>query len=786
MTSRIGIREAVLTRLWIAFPVGGIVPLVAYFTVLDRGGQDLIYNLFGLGSTAAIFLGVLLWRPAHPAGWLTIGAGVALECAGDIAATLLAGPDGSEPFPSPADALYLGGYILLVVGVVGLAQGGSRARNRAAWVDALIMATVASIFLWILVIRAGLAEPDPDPLASLIAVAYPFQDIVQVAVVTRLLLGSTRRSPALVLLGLAFLVSFLADIVYAGQVLDDTYGVGQLVDGGWLLAYLAWGAAALHPSMASRPDTDDLPRNGAVLTRARLAFLACGALTGPVVLILEGVRGEPIAVHAVIAVLSVLYILVLYRVVIGMDELRSALDERSRLAVVLREQATHDPLTGLANRRMFVERLDAALLLPRSGRPAAVLYLDLDRVKAINDSEGHAAGDEALAEVARRLRSGLRSADTVARVGGDEFAILLDDGQDDPAEVAARVNALLAEPVTVGGRSFRATASVGVAVAAPGESAHDLLRNADQAMYAAKGTGGHGYAVYSDAMRAEALARLGMEADLRDAVARGEFVLHYQPIVEMATGTIAGVEALVRWQHPTRGLLAPGQFIDLAEESGLIVPLGRWVIEEAVGQASAWRRDGLLRAPPMVEINVAARQLADPQFALQVAGAIAGTGMGAGRIAVELTETELFRDTEAVGRTLALLRKAGVRVVIDDFGTAYASMSYLVDFPVDGLKIDRSFVQRLTSRDGNGPAVVRSMISLAANLGILVVAEGVETEAQAAILREFGCTYAQGYLFSRPLPAAELSALLLAGVIATGRGDPAAHPVPILTPEDRW
>jgi EAL domain-containing protein (putative c-di-GMP-specific phosphodiesterase class I) len=266
-------------------------------------------------------------------------------------------------------------------------------------------------------------------------------------------------------------------------------------------------------------------------------------------------------------------------------------------------------------------------------------------------------------------------------------------------------------------------------------------------------------------MRFENAERLELQGEMSEAIARREFVLHYQPIVDLRSGAIVGLEALVRWAHPTRGLLLPGSFIPLAEQTGLIVPLGRWIFQDAVRQISSWQGQGLLRSEIWIDINVAARQLADPRFTRDVAAAISGTGMGAGRIAVELTETELIRDPASVGRSLETLRKGGLRVVIDDFGTAYASMSHFVNFPIDGLKIDRQFVWELEATTGTGRALVSSMVRLAAELGIWAVAEGVETEKQARVLREIGCPYAQGFLFSRPVPATDVAHLLRAGTI---------------------
>ena len=759
---RARINASVLPSAWVAYLILGCLIATAYFTILDPTLQDPVYNLLGISAVGAIAIGIWRWNPVRRRGWILLAVGVALQSIGDVMTSFLTSPDGNMPFPSAADAPYLIGYVVIAIGLIDLARGGNREHDRVAWIDALIVATAAAIFVWVFVMRGQVASSE-DVLSALVAAAYPFLDIVQIAVVVHLLLGG-RRAPALLLLGAGFGASLVADLVYAKLSIDGTYLVGQLVDAGWLLGYVALGVAALHPSMAL--SGAQLGTGHATLTRPRLLLLAGAGMTGPLVVALEAMRGDPPDAVAIAVGLSVVYLLVLWRVVLGLKSLEDSMRERGKLTVELAKQANHDPLTGLANRRLFLTRLDAAIAHPEPGRRVAVVYLDLDRIKAINDSRGHAAGDAAIAAVSQRLLSGLRSADTVARLGGDEFGILLASTTLHEARgAAARINALLEEPVSIGDDSSPVSASVGLAFAVPGDGSHDVIRNADQAMYRAKTTGGASFVEYSEKMRFENAERLELQGEMSEAIARREFVLHYQPIVDLRSGAIVGLEALVRWAHPTRGLLLPGSFIPLAEQTGLIVPLGRWIFQDAVRQVSSWQGQGLLRSEIWIDINVAARQLADPRFTRDVAAAISGTGMGAGRIAVELTETELIRDPVSVGRSLETLRKGGLRVVIDDFGTAYASMSHFVNFPIDGLKIDRQFVWELEATTGTGRALVSSMVRLAAELGIWAVAEGVETEKQAQVLREIGCPYAQGFLFSRPVPATDVAHLLRAGTI---------------------
>ena len=782
MLPRARLNLPALARAWVVYLVLGCLVVAAYFTIVAPSLQDPVYNFLGISSVGATALGIWRWRPARQRAWILLAVGVALGSTGDILVSFLTRPDGTAPFPSVADAAYLLGYVVIAIGLVWLVRDGSRDRERVAWIDALIVASAAGIFIWVFVIRGEIGSSS-DALSALVAAAYPFLDIVQIAVVAHLLLRG-ERTPSLVLLGWSFGASLVADLVYARMSLDGTYVVGQLVDAGWLLGYVALGVAALHPSMArsrAEPTAQDARRT--TLTLPRLLLLAGAGMSGPAVVALETMRGDAPDAFAVAVGLSIVYLLVLWRAVLGLKSLEGSMRERGRLTVELAEQANHDPLTGLANRRLFLARLDDALAYPEPDRVVALLYLDLDRVKAINDSEGHAAGDAAIATISERLRVGMRSADTVARLGGDEFGILLTATTREAARrAAARVNALIQQPISVGEDAIPMSSSVGLAFAEPGDGPHEVIRNADQAMYRAKSTGGASFVEYSDVMRLENAERLELQAEMSAAIGRREFVLYYQPIVDLQTGTIVGLEALVRWSHPTRGLLLPGSFIPLAEQTGLIVPLGRWIFQEAVRQVSDWQREGLLRRELWIDVNVAARQLADPRFTRDVAAAISGTGMGAGRIAVELTETELIRDPDAVGRSLATLRRGGLRVVIDDFGTAYASMSHFVNFPIDGLKIDRQFVWELEATSGPGRALVSSMVRLAAELGIWAVAEGVETERQAQVLREIGCPYAQGFLFSRPVPADTVANLLRAGAIdiptartTAGRGRIAAR-----------
>ncbi|KQS66650.1 hypothetical protein ASG41_09260 [Modestobacter sp. Leaf380] len=441
---------------------------------------------------------------------------------------------------------------------------------------------------------------------------------------------------------------------------------------------------------------------------------------------------------------------------------------RVELETQLTHQALHDPLTGLSNRRLFGDRLEHALR--RRGQQAAglsLVFIDLDDFKDVNDRLGHDVGDQLLTEVGTRLRTVAREGDTVARLGGDEFALLLEGSDVEEARaVAARVHEWLSRPVLVEGHSLTVSASIGLAeVPAEGITGADLLRNADVAMYMAKDGGKHGTAVYEPSLHSAALDRLQLRADLERALEAGELVLHYQPTMDLhvpdhGRPTVHGFEALVRWQHPVRGLLAPYHFVPLAEESGLIVPLGTWVLQEACRAAVSLQQPG--RPHVAMSVNVAVAQLTAPGFVDLVRAALAESGLSPRLLVLEITETAVLAGMDVVAPQLSRLRELGIRIAIDDFGTGYSSLSYLRDLPVDVLKVDKSFVDHVVSSE-QGASLAEAIISMGRSLRLTTVAEGVEDEGQAAWLTSAGATFGQGYLWSRPVPLVQAAALLQSG-----------------------
>jgi diguanylate cyclase (GGDEF)-like protein/PAS domain S-box-containing protein len=440
--------------------------------------------------------------------------------------------------------------------------------------------------------------------------------------------------------------------------------------------------------------------------------------------------------------------------------------ERKSFERQLTHTAFHDALTQLPNRALFRDRLEHALTrADRQSRSTAVLFVDLDNFKVVNDSLGHEAGDTLLAVASQRLAACLRAEDTVARFGGDEFALLIEEvaGEEDAVAVAERIAESFREPILLESREVFVGASVGIVISKPhrGDGPDNLLRNADLAMYRAKATGRGRHVVFDTTMQRGAVERLELESDLRRALERGEFRVYYQTIVSLVDQHITEVEALVRWEHPTRGLILPMEFIPIAEETGLIVPLGQWVLEEACRQACAWHaRYERTDAPALVlSVNLSARQFRNTTLVDDIKRALASTGMDARALKLEITESTVMDDANAAIAVLEELRSLGIRIAIDDFGTGYSSLGYLRRLPVDTLKIDRSFVNGLGA-DPQTTAIVRSVVALAKSLNLSVTGEGVETAAQQAQLALLGCDRGQGYLFSRPVAAADLSALL--------------------------
>ncbi|MHB8636089.1 MAG: putative bifunctional diguanylate cyclase/phosphodiesterase [Fimbriimonadaceae bacterium] len=439
--------------------------------------------------------------------------------------------------------------------------------------------------------------------------------------------------------------------------------------------------------------------------------------------------------------------------------------ERDRFEQELTHQAFHDALTGLPNRALVTDRIRGALeRSKRSGESSGLLFIDLDNFKYVNDSLGHDEGDRLLVELAARFKACVRGGDTVARLGGDEFTILMEDVAVDGGLVrtAEAILASLRQPVVLDGRTIVATASIGMALSDSSCTPASLLRDADTAMYHAKTSGKASYALFNRAMSAKVIERLDLEGELRTALAGHQMHLVYQPICELASGRVTGIEALLRWQHPTRGLIAPLTFIPIAEETGLILPLGEWVLRTACLAAADWVAAGDVPETFTVSVNVSMRQLLEQSFVERVLAILAETKLAARHLKLEITESVIMQNLEDCVLKMRQLQQAGVRFAIDDFGTGYSSMAYLSSLPVDTLKIDRSFINRIGG-EGDGNAIIQAIMTMAQALSLNVTSEGIETSEQLRFLNVLGCQQGQGYLFAKPLEAARVAEFLALG-----------------------
>ncbi len=449
-------------------------------------------------------------------------------------------------------------------------------------------------------------------------------------------------------------------------------------------------------------------------------------------------------------------------VVLENGRLERSLAQLVELEQELSHQANHDPLTGLANRTLFRDRVHTALADREC--QSAVVFVDLDDFKTVNDSLGHAAGDRLLSTVADRIRDTVRDGDVTARLGGDEFALLLYDvtGVTEAVEIAERVIAALVEPVNVGSSEVPVHASIGVALSDSTTDVTEILRNADVAMYEAKAHGKGQVQVFEGGMHLEVMQRMELKRDLRRAIEDGNLEIEYQPVINLQTGNISGLEALIRWNHPTRGRVNPGRFIALAEEDGSIVDLGRWVVDDACRQFAQWKRIGVVGPTMTLSVNLSPRQLSHPDLVDDVKQILARHSFDPAVLVIEITESVVIRDAEAGLARLAELKALGLRIAVDDFGTGYSSLSYLQRMPVDIVKIDQSFVEDMGT-GGDRAALVKAILRLAQSLDLVAVAEGIETEAQLDRLRELDCPLGQGFLFARPLPVADCERLLTGG-----------------------
>ena len=731
---------------------------------LAGGAHDLFDGAVYTAIVLAASLGILA-RGVLVAGerlaWTLIGLGALVWSVGELYWWRVMADLPDPPFPSIADALYLALFPPLYAGLVLLVRHRVGHFHASQWLDGVAGTLMVAAFGAGVVLPPVVAAGEGNAAEVATNLAYPLGDLVVLALLAALaaLTGwRPGRSVGLLALGCAIFAS--ADVLYLYRVAiasELSPGVPELL---WALGLVVMGLGALQ---------SPAPPAAVRLEGWRVMVIPTIVSLGSVGLLVFDHYSDQGAVGVWLAAAALLVCMA-----------RAALTFRENIALAdAHRQAVTDSLTGLPNRRLFNDRAERAIARARrDGLRVAVMIIDLDRFKEVNDTLGHRSGDVLLQEVARRLVRSVRESDTIARLGGDEFAVLLPDATDaaGAARAAAALCDVIAEPILLEGLSLDTEASIGIALfPGDGDDVAQLLQRADVAMYTAKGD--HlGYAFYGAEHDHYSPERLALVGELRTGIEEGQLVLHYQPQVDLETGDMAGVEVLLRWQHPVRGLLAPDEFVPLAEHTTLIIPLTLHVITRALAQLVEWDAQGRRLS---VAVNVSARNLLDPGFADAVDACLSLAGVEPGRLELEITETVLMANPARAMEVLSRLSDMGVGLSIDDFGTGYSSLDYLKRLPVDVLKIDKSFVMNMAD-DPADAMIVRSTIDLARNLGLRVVAEGIEDQSAYDMLRSLGCHVGQGFLMSRPVLPADLE-LLLDGRDAGGTvpaGVSAAAPSP--------
>jgi diguanylate cyclase (GGDEF)-like protein len=677
---------------------------------------------------------------AERGGWIALTVAIACWSIGNLYWNLVLYSAEEPPFPSPADVGWLLFYPCAYVCIGLRLRSAARHLPRSLWLDGLVGLLSVGAVGTVLVVAPLLSVAEGPRVAVVVNAAYPLADLLLFGLCVAVCAWhGWRPGRGWILLALGFGLFAAANSVYLMRLAAGTYSPGSVLDSSWVVGLVVMSLAAWQPA----------PTTGEVELRSRASLILPLAFsTAALAVLLAGSQMHlPLAATAFAGGAMLL------------SMVRTALtfSEIGRLSEV-RQLAATDELTGLPNRREFNRQLQRELALASdSGEPVALLLIDLDRFKELNDALGHRAGDMVLGQVGPRLRSVLRSEDILARVGGDEFAVLL-PGAVGVEDIGNRLAAALDHRFTVDGIDMRIAVSVGIAVyPTHGADADTLLQHADVAMYQAKSTHA-GFAFYAPERDRNTRERLELIGELRDAIGTDQLVLHYQPKLELKTGRITEVEALVRWEHPVHGLLPPARFVTLAEQTGVMHALTWHVLDRALAQCAAWARVGI---DLQVAVNVSAATLIDPIWAAEVGERLQHHGLPAKNLRIEITEDAIMSDAERSLLVLRSLAAAGVGVSIDDFGTGYSSLGLLKHMPVDELKIDRSFIANV-AEDDDDAAIVKTSIDLGRNLGLRVVAEGVEDADTLELLAAWGASSAQGYFISRPVSAVELEAWLTA------------------------
>jgi diguanylate cyclase (GGDEF)-like protein len=757
-------RRRLTTPAWVLFAGMGVLCAVV-FIIVDRPWLQAAVQI-PVYVAAAFLLLRSGWRQRH-AGVDPIY--VLMICAfffyftasiAGVVVPLSMANDGSLQVPSLLDGLFLTSYGLLALLLWRL---GSRSTGtgRRDGLDTLIVAGGLAPVFWVFLIAPVLAAGRLSLQLATFA-AYPTCVFVLCGMTIRLALVARRATAPHMLLGGWIVLELLGDIVFLAQTVNGSYVYGAPWQALWILSATCIGALALHPQNAVLLERRaSIGVDGAGRLYVLGASMSVPMLTVAYVEVVKhGARS-----YVFLAILSMGLVGLIIRRLSGLMVDNAAQqvvqDRLERLSESLAYEALHDPLTGLGNRVLFAERADLALSKrhTEATRGAVIVLLDLDDFKTINDTFGHEAGDRVLVEVSRRLEHVSRAGEAVSRLGGDEFAFVLAEAVvEDALHLSDRIATALATPFDLGPRIIRPMASIGIAIALDGQDRNTLLSEADMAMYEAKSHSPKAPSVFDPVLHGEALSRNQLERDLREAVERGELRVLYQPIVRLATNDIVGVEALIRWEHPTRGTISPLQFIPLAEANGSILDIGDWVLDEAIRQLQRWD-DADTGRRLYVSVNVSPRQLGDPGFVARTAAVLQERGIAGDRINLEITEAAFGSDIELMIARLHELKALGLTLAIDDFGTDYSSLSHLRRLPFDVLKIDKSFVDGIATEPAEW-ALTTAIIRLADSLKKTTVAEGIETGGQLAHLRSLNVELGQGYLFARPLPPEAITELV--------------------------
>ncbi|GAA0725926.1 putative bifunctional diguanylate cyclase/phosphodiesterase [Dactylosporangium roseum] len=731
-------------RLWLTYLALGGAATVSYAAgVLPR----LAFTVVGVGCVTAWACGPRLHdvRPRRP--WRLLTAAGLFFLAGILLRALLV--DLPAPQAQFGDAFSVCGFGFFIAGLVSFLNRWGM--DRHALLDGLIVCISSVVASLLLFVMPAATIPDRPLVVTALAGLYPLLDTITVLLVANLAFTTAVRQPAFVLLGGMMVLVFAGDLGYAIIGRSGEVNGSRLMDLPFLLAFTLGGAAALHPTAKGLSLATPLPIQAWSLPR----MLLIGPAVAVPFLLTVLLAHESTASRLILGLGGAAIVALL--LVRASDAVQSHAAAQRRFE----HQATHDPLTGLPNRRLLGSMIER-LLAERAPGDVWVFYLDLDGFKLVNDSWGHPVGDQLIIDVGARLRDALPGTATIARVGGDEFVVVRRCTEPEAMADARKIMECVERPlVVVAAEGATAEvvvgASMGIVRADRQEQADALMRDADTAMYRAKEEGRNRWKVFDASMRDAVRERVEIEVALRAAVAQEQLSISYQPIVELPAGRPAGVEALVRWEHPVRGWLEPNVFIAVAEDSNLISALGSWVLRESVRQLARWRADGVVDDNFWMSVNVSPRQLGDAAFAERLAAVLRQAGVPATNLVLEITESVMVEGSELTERVLVELRALGVRISVDDFGTGFSALGYLRRHPVTGVKIDRSFVKGLgTSTEDE--EIVRAVVAMSSALRLSVVAEGVETEAQRDVLVTLGVPLAQGWLWGKAVPPAEFAA----------------------------